>query len=97
MVLLCPPASAEWASFRVLDKSASTAIVDRLNNLSETPPSPACITSAVQDPVDLVLRAGSNEIVIRLDTGSCGSAQHDGAIRYGANELYRYTAELLAD
>lgn len=94
MVQLCPPASAGRTSFRILNDRTSTEIVNRINALSTAPPSPVCATAA-GSPIDLVLRAGSTETIIRLDTGPCGSAHHDGVVRYGAHDLYRYTTDLL--
>jgi hypothetical protein len=91
LVQLCPPATGEWTSFRVLDDRASTGIADRINALSAAPPSPTCAAGAPQAPVDLVLRAGGTAIVVRLDTGQCGSAQRGGVVRYGAGDLYRFT------
>jgi hypothetical protein len=95
MVQLCPPTTTERAAFHVLDDRTSTEIVDRINALSAAPPSPACATGTAQAPVDLVLRAGGTEIVVRLDTGPCGSARRGGVVRYGAGDLYRYTTDLL--
>jgi hypothetical protein len=94
-VQLCRPVTAERTPFRVLNDRTSAEIVDRINALSAAPPSPMCATAAAEAPVDLVLRAGGAEIVVRLDTGPCGSAHRDGVIRYGAGDLYRYTTDLL--
>ncbi|WP_127501869.1 hypothetical protein [Actinoplanes solisilvae] len=94
MVQLCPPATGR-TSFRVLNDRTSTEIVNRINALPTAPPSPMCAGAAGGSPIDLILRAGGTATIIRLDTGPCGSAHHDGVVRYGAHDLYRYTADLL--
>jgi hypothetical protein len=94
-VQLCPPATAGRTSFRVLNDRTSAEIVNRINALSTAPPSPGCATAAAGSPIDLVLRAGGAETVVRLDTGPCGTAHHDGVVRYGAGDLYRYITDLL--
>lgn len=95
MVQLCPPATAGRISFRVLNDQTSNEIVNRINALSTAPPSPMCATAAAVSPIDLVLRASGTVTVVRLDAGPCGSARHDGVVRYGADDLYRYTTELV--
>jgi hypothetical protein len=96
-VQLCPGTTSptgERTAIRNISNDTSAEIVARLNALPSTPPTAEC-ASRPHTVVDLVLKGENPPVIVHLDTGPCGSAYRNGVIRYGADDLHRYAADLL--